>query len=68
MTTITLTVTVDLGGDQAQDAAAKIADLLPDRNGLLASGIAGIVLRRLCATGMVAGYPAGWRIEAAEVR
>ena len=68
MTTITLTVTVEIGGDQAQDAAAKIADLLPDRNGLLASGMAGIVLRRLCTTGMVAGWPNGWRIEAAEVR
>jgi hypothetical protein len=68
VTTITLTVTVEICGDQAQDAADKLTSMLPDRNGLIASGMAGIVLRRLCATGMVGGWPNGWRIEAAEVR
>ena len=68
MTTITLTVTVEIGGDHAQDAAAKIAELLPDRNGLFAAGIAGVVVRRLCACGLVAGFPAGWHIDSLEVR
>lgn len=68
MTTITLTVTIEIGGDQAQDAAAKIAELLPDRNGLVASGIAGVLVRRLCACGLVAGYPQGWHIDSLEVR
>lgn len=66
--TIVLTVTVELAGDQAQDAAAKITELLPDRNGVFASGIAGVVVRRLCACGLVAGYPAGWHIDSLEVR
>lgn len=68
MTTVTMTVTVEIEGAEAPDAAAKIAGMLPDRDGLFASGVAGIVVRRLCATDMVGGWPAGWRIASAEVK
>lgn len=68
MKTVVLTVTVEIGGDQAPDAAAKIAELLPDRNGLVASGMAGVLVRRLCSCGLVAGWPQGWHIDSLEVR
>ena len=68
MTTMTLTVTVEIGGDQAPAAAAKIAELLPDHNGLVASGVAGVLVRRLCRCGLVAGWPQGWHIDSLEVR
>ena len=66
--TLVLTVTLELGGVQAQDAAAKVAELLPQRNGLLAAGVAGVVVRNLVYCGMAAGYPNGWRVEGVEVR
>ena len=40
---VVLTATLEIGGDQAPAAAAKIAELLPDHNGLVASGFAGVV-------------------------
>lgn len=66
--TIVLTVTVEIGGDQAQDASAKITELLPERNGLVASGMAGVLVRRLCRCGLVARWPQGWHIDSLEVR
>ena len=66
--TIVLTVVLELGGDQAQDAAAKVAELLPDHNGLVASGFAGVIVRRLVACGLAAGFPDGWRVDNVEVR
>ena len=66
--TLVLTVTLELGGDQAPAAAAKVAELLPDHNGLVASGFAGVVVRRLVACGLAAGFPRGWRIDNVEVR
>ena len=66
--TITLTVTVDLAGDNPSDAAQKVAELLPDRNGLIAGGIAAVIVRRLCACGLAGGYPAGWNVANVEVR
>ena len=66
--TLVLTVTLELGGDQAPAAAAKVAELLPDRNGLVAAGVAAVVVRNLVACGMAPGYPDGWRVEGVEVR
>lgn len=65
--TVVLTVSIELCGDQAPAAAAKVAELLPDRNGLVAAGIAAVVVRNLARCGMAAGYPHGWRIEGVEV-
>ena len=66
--TVVLTVVLELGGDQAQDAAAKVAELLPDRNGLVAAGFAGVVVRNLSRCGLAAGFPDGWFVEGVEVR
>lgn len=66
--TLVLTVTLELGGDQAPAAAAKVAELLPDHNGLVASGFASVLVRRLVACGLAAGHPDGWRFEGVEVR
>ena len=66
--TLVLTVTLELGGDQAPAAAAKVTELLPDHNGLVASGFAGVVVRRLVACGLASGFPRGWRFEGVEVR
>ena len=65
---ITMTVTVEIDGDLAQVAAAKIAELLPDRNGVFAYAILGVVVRRLCACGLMTEHPHGWDITAVEVR
>lgn len=66
--TITLTVTVDIDGPDADAAAQKIGELLPDRNGLVAGGIAAVIVRRLCACGLAGGYPAGWHVANVEVK
>ena len=66
--TVVLTATLEIGGDQAPAAAAKIAELLPDHNGLVASGFASVVVRRLVACGLASGFPNGWRIDGVEVR
>ena len=66
--TITLTVTLEIGGNNAAAAIAKIDELLPDRNGLVAAGIAGVVVRRLCRCGLIGSHPDGWHIDNADVR
>ena len=66
--TVVLTVVLELGGDQAQDAAAKVAELLPDRNGLIAAGFAAALVRNLVSCGLAAGFPDGWFVEGVEVR
>jgi hypothetical protein len=68
VSTIHLIVTVEIDGDRADDAARKVDELLPDRNGLVAGGIAAVIVRRLCACGLAGGYPAGWQIANVEVR
>ena len=65
--TITLAVALEIGGNNAAAAIAKIDELLPDRNGLVAAGIAGVIVRRLCACGLTS-HPDGWHIDNAEVR
>ena len=63
----TLTITVDIDGDNPDAAARKIGELLPDVNGLFAAGVAAVIVRRLCQTGLAGGYPNGWRIGSVEV-
>ena len=66
--TITLTVEVTIDGPSADDAARKIDELLPDHNGLIAGGIAAVIVRRLCACGLAGGFPDGWRVADVGVR
>ena len=64
---VTLTVTMEIDGDDAPAAAQKLDELLPDANGLIAAGMAAVVVRNLARCGMAASYPNGWRVKGVEV-
>ena len=63
---VTLTVHLDIDGDDADAAVQKLDELLPDANGLVAAGVAGVIMRNLIRCGMVA-YPHGWNVASVEV-
>ena len=64
---LSLLVDFDFGGPSGDEISKKCGDLVVGRDGVAASGFAGIIIRRLVAAGYVGGWPESWHVKSVSV-